>query len=250
MPVHLYGHPVDMDPLMKVARRHGLLVIEDASQAHGARYKDHVVGSIGDAAAFSLYPTKNLGAFGDAGVVVTSDESIAKSLRLLRNYGSVGKYVHQSKGFNRRLDSIQAAVLSVKLRYLNEWNQKRRDRAGYYAKTLESMGHHIVIPRTAPYAQPVFHLYVVQVDNRVGLQKALSEAGISSLVHYPVPIHLQPAYEDLGRGKGSFPVTERAAERILSLPIYPELDHSSIERIADVIEGFVSVAHEAESRRA
>lgn len=239
IPVHLYGHPVDMDPVLEIARDHQLTVIEDASQAHGARYKGKRVGALGDLGIFSLYPAKNLGAYGDAGVIVTNESSIAERLRLMRNYGSTSKYVHEFRGYNRRLDTIQASVLRVKLEYLDKWNQMRRDHAAYYIEALAALGSKVTPPRTAGYAEPVFHLFVVSVEDRDGLQRHLADRGISTLVHYPIPVHLQEAYEDLGLGPGSFPEAEDSANHIVSLPMYPELDRATIDKVVEAISDFV-----------
>lgn len=239
IPVHLYGQPADMDPILDIAARRGLVVIEDACQAHGARYKGRRVGSLGHAAAFSFYPSKNLGACGDGGIVVTNDMDAAKSLQLLRNYGQTKKYHHQLCGYNRRLDSLQAAVLRIKLKYLDAWNDARRDRAEAYGRLLGDLVH---APAPAPYAEPVWHLYVIETNgtDRDGLQAHLGEHGISTGIHYPIPIHLQPAYRGLGYRSGSLPVTERVAGSILSLPMYPELPLSGVEQVADAVRAFVT----------
>lgn len=239
IPVHLYGHPADMDRIMEIARKHNLAVIEDASQAHGARYKGSRVGSIGHAAAFSLYPAKNLGAYGDAGIVVTSDAEIAERIALLRNYGSKEKYRHDLPGFNRRLDTMQAEVLSVKLRYLDGWNSARRDHAMDYENHLSDVTGDLVIPRVSAWAEPVFHVYVIQVADRDRLRLELDKHHISTVVHYPVPIHLQPAYADLGHFSGDFPVTESAADRIVSLPMFPELSERDLELVAREVRAAV-----------
>lgn len=233
IPVHLYGHPVDMGPVLTLAKEHNLRVIEDASQAHGARYEGARVGSLGDAAVFSLYPAKNLGAFGDAGIVVTDDADVAERLRLLRNYGSPQKYVHEVRGFNRRLDTIQAAVLRVKLPHLDDWNAKRRELANRYCEKLSELGDRVKVPHTAPYAEPVYHLFVIRVPERDDLARHLADEGVSTQVHYPIPVHLQAAYAGLGHTEGSFPLSERAAKEILSLPIYPELDIDQVDRIVE-----------------
>lgn len=239
IPVHLYGHPADMDRIMEIAGKHDLAVIEDASQAHGARYKGARVGSIGHAAAFSLYPAKNLGAYGDAGIVVTSDAEIAETVALLRNYGSKEKYRHLVPGFNRRLDTMQAVVLSVKLRYLDGWNAARRDHALHYGNLLGNAAGDLVIPRVTPWADPVFHVYVIQVAERDRLISELADRSVSTVVHYPVPIHLQPAYAALGYGAGDFPVTEAAADRIVSLPMFAEISQNDIEFVAEAVATFV-----------
>jgi dTDP-4-amino-4,6-dideoxygalactose transaminase len=239
IPVHLYGHPADMDPIMEIARKHDLAVIEDASQAHGARYKGARVGSIGHAAAFSLYPAKNLGAYGDAGIVVTSDVAIAETVALLRNYGSREKYRHLVPGFNRRLDTMQAEVLLVKLPYLDDWNAARRDHALYYGNLFSEVAGDLVIPTVRPWAEPVFHVYVIQVAGRDRLISELADRSISTVVHYPVPIHLQPAYAALGYGVGDFPVTEAAADRIVSLPMFAEIGQNDIEFVGENVAAFV-----------
>ncbi len=236
IPVHLYGQPADMDSVMQIARRHRLVVIEDACQAHGATYKGKRVGSIGDAAAFSFYPAKNLGAYGDGGAVVTNDEQIAESVRMLRNYGQSKKYVHLLRGYNRRLDTLQAAVLHAKLKCLDDWNAARREHAHLYGELLA--GADVVPPIPADYAEPVWHLYVIRTRDRDGLRQHLKEQGISTGVHYPVPIHLQKAYSDLGYGPGSFPITEQASRDVLSLPMYAELSDQQIEYVANAIKQF------------
>ncbi len=239
IPVHLYGHPADMDRIMEIARKHNLAVIEDASQAHGASYKGSRVGSIGHAAAFSLYPAKNLGAYGDAGIVVTNDAEIAETVALLRNYGSKEKYRHDVPGFNRRLDTLQAEVLSIKLRHLDRWNAARQDHARRYGELLGSVTGDVVLPTTSPWADPVFHVYVIQTAERERLRTELAEQHISTVVHYPVPIHLQPAYAALGQSSGDFPVTEVAADRIISLPMFAELTERDLAAVANEVRAFV-----------
>ncbi len=231
--VHLYGHPADMDEVRRVADRHGLLVVEDACQAHGARYRGRRAGSLGDAAAFSFYPSKNLGAFGDGGAVVTSDGGLAGAVRTLRDYGQRRKHEHVVKGFNHRLDTLQAALLRVKLRHLDTWNARRREHAAAYTELLEGAG--VTPPLPAPDVEPVWHLYVIEVDGRDRLRAALGQRGIETGIHYPVPIHLQPAYADLGLGPGSFPVAERRAARMLSLPMFPELEPGAVKDVAESI---------------
>jgi dTDP-4-amino-4,6-dideoxygalactose transaminase len=238
--VHLYGQPADMDAVRDVADAHGLLVVEDACQAHGARYRGRRTGSLGDAAAFSFYPAKNLGAFGDGGAVVTSDPSLAASVRTLRDYGQRRKHEHVVRGFNRRLDTLQAAFLRVKLRHLDGWNARRREHAAAYSALLEPAG--LAPPRPPDDVEPVWHLYVVEVHDRDGLRAALADRGIQTGIHYPVPVHLQEAYADLGLGAGSFPVTERRAARILSLPMYPELEPAQIELVAEAVLENVAMA--------
>jgi dTDP-4-amino-4,6-dideoxygalactose transaminase len=238
VPVHLYGHPVDMDPIMEIAAKDGLVVIEDACQAHGAKYKGRRVGSLGHAAAFSFYPAKNLGAYGDGGIVVTNDRRIAESLQMLRNYGQSEKYHHLVQGFNHRLDTLQAAVLRVKLKHLDAWNASRRQHAQLYRELLATSP--VVLPVEASYAEAVYHLYVIRVRDRDGLRAYLQDRGVTTGIHYPIPIHLQPGYRDLGHEKGSFPVTEEYAKQILSLPMYAELTPASIGYVAKAIEGLAS----------
>src|SRR5215467_2864996 len=237
VPVHLYGQPADMDPIMELARRHKLVVVEDACQGHGARYKGKRVGSLGHAAAFSFYPGKNLGAYGDGGMVVTKDRKIANRLEMLRNYGQKEKYKHLFRGYNRRLDTMQAAILRVKLRYLEKWNAARRCNAKLYQKHLA--GTEIVVPGEVSGAESVWHLYVVRTEQREQLKNHLVSKGINASIHYPVPIHLQPAYEELGYKGGDFPVTEFYAERILSLPMYAELSAEQIQQVSSAILEFL-----------
>jgi dTDP-4-amino-4,6-dideoxygalactose transaminase len=227
-----------MDPIRQLAEKHGLVVIEDACQAHGARYKGKRAGSLGHAAAFSFYPGKNLGAFGDGGIVVTNDRDIAKRLQMLRNYGQKEKYHHQFRGYNRRLDTLQAAILRVKLKYLEKWNAARRWNAKLYQEHLEGIG--VVTPTEAAGAESVWHLYVIRTENRDLLRETLASKGISAGIHYPIPIHLQPAYEDLGHKRGDFPITEAHAQRILSLPMYAELTPELIKYVAQSIVTFLS----------
>ena len=238
LPVHLYGHPAHMDPIRQLAEQHGLIVIEDACQAHGARYKGRRAGSLGHAAAFSFYPGKNLGAYGDGGMVVTNDADIRKRLEMLRNYGQEEKYHHLTQGFNRRLDTLQAAVLRVKLKYLEKWNAARRWQAELYHRLLA--GTELVLPSEAVGAQSVWHLYVIRTEHRDKLKEYLASRGIAAGIHYPVPIHLQPAYKNLGYKRGSFPVTEQYAQRILSLPMYAELTPELIEYVSKTILTFLS----------
>jgi len=230
MPVHLCGQPADMDEILAIGEKHGLKVIEDAAQAHGARYGGVRVGSIGDAAGFSFYPGKNLGAYGDGGMVVTNDAAIAEKVRRLGNYGQRVKYEHTSVGTNSRLDTIQAAILRVKLRRLDVWNDARREHAAAYQTLLQ--GADCTVPVTAADRTHIFHLYVVEVDDRGDVQKLLTEKGISTGIHYPIPIHLQEACAGLGYKRGDFPATERAAGRILSLPMYAELAAGQQEYVA------------------
>ncbi|MHB8950593.1 MAG: DegT/DnrJ/EryC1/StrS family aminotransferase [Rhodoferax sp.] len=221
LPVHLYGQPADMDPILAIARKHGLRVLEDGAQAHGARYKGQRLGAHGDAVAWSFYPGKNLGAMGDGGAVTTNDAQLADRLRVLRNYGSRVKYVNEVQGYNSRLDPLQAAILRVKLAHLDEWNARRGVIAARYQQGLANCG--LTLPHVPDWAEPVWHLYVVQHPRRDSLQKQMGEAGIGTLIHYPVPPHLQGAYADLGLGKRAFPIAELIHEEVLSLPMFPSM---------------------------
>jgi dTDP-4-amino-4,6-dideoxygalactose transaminase len=236
MPVHLYGQPVDMDPIMAIARKYDLKVIEDAAQGHGGRYKGRIVGALGDAAAFSFYPGKNLGAYGDGGACVTNDPALVDRLRLLRNLGQRTKYNHEIKGYNRRLDTMQAAILRVKLAHLDHWNQERRRAAAEFSRLLH--GQPVVAPSCPTDREAVYHLYVIQTDEREALQAHLTAAGIATGMHYPKPIHLQPAYQELGYQLGDFPVAEALANKILSLPIFPELTNDAVAYITEEISTF------------
>ncbi len=231
--VHLYGHPADMDPLLALARQHGLLVLEDCAQAHGARYKGRLVGTLGHAAAFSFYPTKNLGALGDAGLVLTSDAAIAERARLLRNYGWRQQYQSELLATASRLDELQAAVLRAKLPHLECWNRARRERAAWYRELLRGLP--LELPGEMPWAEHVYHLYVARTPARDALRAALSRQGVGSGIHYPTPAHLQPPYAPFGRGPGSLPVTEQLAQEIVSLPMFPELERPQIEQVAAAV---------------
>lgn len=230
--VHLYGQPADMDALQEIAGRRGLWLVEDAAQAHLAEYKGQRTGSIGLAAAFSFYPGKNLGACGDAGAVTTNDAALAHRIRMLRDHGSEQKYVHQVVGYNARCDALQAAALRVKLRMLPTWNDKRREHAAAY-ETLLGKSNDVTVPAVADGSLPVWHLYVVQVDGRDHVQKELQARGVASGLHYPTPLHLQQAYQNLGYTNGAFPVTEAYAGRLLSLPMFPELREEQIRHVAN-----------------
>jgi dTDP-4-amino-4,6-dideoxygalactose transaminase len=236
MPVHLYGQPADMEPIMQIAERHGLKVIEDNAQAQGARYKGRCTGSLGHAAGHSFYPGKNLGAFGDAGAVTTSDPELAERVQVLRNYGSNTKYYNEVKGFNSRLDELQAALLRVKLKYLDEWNARRREAASRYSKSL--LTSKMMLPVIPAYADPVWHLYVVMTDERDTLRKYLNDKGIETLIHYPVPPHLQKAYNELGYVRGDFPIAEQLASRVLSLPMGPHISEEQLAAVADEAHQF------------
>ena len=227
LPVHLYGQPADLDPIIAIAHKHGLRILEDAAQAHGARYKGKRIGGHGDVVAWSFYPSKNLGALGDAGAITTNAPEIADRIRVLRNYGSRVKYVNEVKGCNSRLDPVQAAVLRVKLRHLDEWNARRTTIAARY--TAELAGTGLVLPEVPAWAEPIWHQYVVQYAERDGLQKTLQEAGIGTQIHYPIPPHLQMAYRDAGYARGRFPIAESMANRLLSLPMGPQLQLKDVD---------------------
>ncbi len=237
MPVHLYGQIADMESILRIARKHDLKVIEDACQAHGARCEGHRAGSMGDAAAFSFYPGKNLGAFGDGGAVTTNDAELAERIRTLRNYGSSEKYIHDELGENSRLDTIQALVLSEKLKRLDGWNAARRIAAAQYTTGLRDVGD-IKTPVVREGSEPVFHLYVIQTEHRNELQCYLKEQGIDCLIHYPIPVHLQKAYSSDGWKNGNFLLTEKLAGRILSLPIFPGIAGDQIEHVIETIKHF------------
>jgi dTDP-4-amino-4,6-dideoxygalactose transaminase len=239
IPVHLYGQPADMDEILQIAGKHNLVVIEDACQAHGAKYNDQAAGSLGTAGCFSFYPGKNLGAFGEAGAVVTQDEKMADKMRMIRDHGQQKKYHHEIEGYNGRLDAIQAGVLRIKLKRLKDWNQARREKAAYYSKSLKKISG-VQIPFEADFATSVYHLYVILVDDRDGLQKFLSEKNISTGLHYPVPLHLQEAYTHFGYKKGDFPVSEQASDRLLSLPMFPELTNQQINYVVEAIKEFMN----------
>jgi dTDP-4-amino-4,6-dideoxygalactose transaminase len=238
LPVHLYGQPADMAPIMDFAQAHNLTVIEDCAQAAGARYQGQPVGSIGRLAAHSFYPTKNLGAAGDGGMVTTNDATLAERLRALRQYGWRRRYISDEVGMNSRLDPMQAAILGVKLPHLLRWNQARRALARQYRQALA--GTDCILPEEFPASEHVYHLFVIRHPRRDELMAYLREQEIGTLVHYPVPVHLQPAYRDLGYKPGSLPVTERLAEEILSLPLYPELSPQAIERVARAVGQFMT----------
>jgi dTDP-4-amino-4,6-dideoxygalactose transaminase len=227
IPVHLYGQTADMDRINEIARRHNLIVIEDAAQAHGARYKGRRAGSLGHAAATSFYPAKNLGALGDGGAILTNDAAVADKVRLLRNYGSRVKYRHEAAGYNSRLDELQAAFLRVKLRQLDPWNMRRQEIASRYLSGLQNA--ELALPTVAPYCEPVWHLFVVRSKARQALQDYLAMRGVETLVHYPRAPHLQGAYQGMGLAKGAYPIAETLQEEVLSLPIYPQMTDEQVE---------------------
>ncbi len=238
LPVHLYGQTADMDPIMEIARRRNLVVIEDAAQAHGAEYKSRRAGSIGDIACFSFYPAKNLGAYGEGGAVTTSNPNYAKAIRILRDWGQDRKYHHVLLGFNYRMEGLQGAILRAKLRHLEDWTNRRRELARTYNELLA--GHDSQLPLEMPWARHVYHLYTLRSKDRDGLQAALRAEGIQTAVHYAEPVHLQPAYADLGYGLGAFPDAERAANEVLSLPIYPEMTHGQVQLVAQAFDNIVA----------
>jgi dTDP-4-amino-4,6-dideoxygalactose transaminase len=251
VPVHLYGQTADMDPILEVAELYGLVVIEDACQAHGAEYfskkenRWRKAGSMGRAAGFSFYPGKNLGACGEGGAVTTNDPALARMVSMLRDHGQSKKYYHDLEGYNGRLDSIQAGLLRIKLRQLTKWNEQRRECARRYNELLSSLVDVIVTPYQPSYSNPVYHLYVIRAGNRDGLQQHLTKAGIGSGIHYPIPVHLQNAYA--GRwSRGEFPVCEEAADQILSLPMYPGLNASQQVRVAEAVAEFIRSSPSAE----
>ena len=233
MPVHLYGHTADMDPILEIAARRGLTVIEDAAQAHGASYHGRPCGSMAAMAGFSFYPGKNLGAYGEGGAAVTSSPEFAKTMRLLRSWGEERRYEHTLKGFNYRMDGIQGAILRVKLRYLESWTEARRARAAEYATAFA--GSDVVIPTEKPGCRHVYHVYAVRLRHRDATRAQLQAKGIQTGVHYPIPIHMQPGYADLGYAAGDFPIAEQVAGEVLSLPIFPEMTTAQVAEVADAV---------------
>jgi dTDP-4-amino-4,6-dideoxygalactose transaminase len=241
VPVHLYGHPADMDLIAELAEMYKLVVIEDACQAHGAEYFSSrndrwmKAGSMGQAAAFSFYPGKNLGACGEAGAITTNDEKLARTCRMIRDHGQTKKYYHDMEGYNGRLDAIQAAFLRIKLKHLLEWNEQRRERAQVYQNLLAEIGDNVVLAAAAPWAKPVYHLYVIRVQDRDGFISKLAEGHIGTGIHYPITLHLQNAYAHLGYVQGDFPVAERLAKEIVSLPMYPNLTNEQQQRVSEKV---------------
>lgn len=234
MPTHLYGQPADLDPMLDLARKHGLRVIEDAAQAHGARYKGRRIGAHGDAVTWSFYPGKNLGAMGDGGAVTTNDPQIAERIRTLGNYGSSKKYVNDVQGVNSRLDPLQAAILAVKLRHLDAWNARRAAIAAEYINRLAQGG--LVLPHVPDWAEPAWHLFVVQSAKRADLAESLDASGVQTLVHYPIPPHLQRAYAEMNLPAGTFPLAERLAQEVLSLPIGPHMTRAQAATVCDAVD--------------
>jgi dTDP-4-amino-4,6-dideoxygalactose transaminase len=241
IPVHLYGQMAEMDSIMEITRAHGLFVIEDACQAHGAEYRGRRAGSIGDAGCFSFYPGKNLGAYGEAGAVVTNNPELAEKMRMFRDHGQKKKYYHSMVGWNGRMDGLQGAVLSVKLKHLPAWNEERRKNAQLYNELLSDLNS-VTTPFEAPAARHIYHIYAIRVRSRDALIRILAEKDIHCGIHYPIPIHLQDAYRFLGYEKGGLPVTERCTNELASLPMFPELSREQIERVCDEIKAFLQVA--------
>jgi len=245
IPVHLYGQMVDMDAILDIAKEFGLIVIEDACQAHGAQYFSKKqnrwvpAGSMGRAAAFSFYPGKNLGACGEAGAVTTNEVDLAAKVRMIRDHGQAKKYYHDIEGYNGRLDAIQAGLLDVKLRHLADWNKERRDRAAEYKKLFAAAGSPVNVPFEPEWSRAVYHLYVVRVDDRDGMMAALKDQGIGTGIHYPIPLHLQKAYKHLGYGEGDFPVCEKVAKEIVSLPMFPQLKPEQQQQVVKAVAQFV-----------
>ena len=237
IPVHLFGQPSDMDPILEIAGKNNLYVVEDACQAHGAEYKGRKAGSMGNTGCFSFYPGKNLGAYGEGGAIVTNDDALAAKMRMFRDHGQAKKYYHDIIGWNARLDGIQGAVLNVKLKYLNSWNDARRKHAKNYTAGLSAVKD-MILPLEADYARHVFHIYAIRVKDRDKLMAFLGEKGISCGIHYPVPVHLQNAYSFLGKGKGSYPVAEKCAEQYLSLPMFAELSDEQVDYVVQQIKGY------------
>ncbi|PHJ62740.1 erythromycin biosynthesis sensory transduction protein eryC1 [Nostoc linckia z18] len=239
LPVHLYGQPADMEPILDIARRHGLVVIEDAAQAHGAEYKGQRVGSIGDIGCFSFYPGKNLGAYGEGGMAVTNNPEYARTMGMLRDWGQESRYHHVLKGYNYRMDGIQGGILRVKLRYIEAWTEARRSHAAYYDELLKDSG--VSTPTVMPYSRHVYHVYAVRSPQRDALQQSLQEMEIQTGIHYPIPVHLQQAYAELGYQAGDFPHSEAAAKEVLSLPMYAELSQAQIETVSQSVKQAMQV---------
>ncbi len=237
VPVHLFGQPADMDPILEIAHKHKVFVVEDAAQAHGAEYNGRKAGSLGTAAAFSFYPGKNLGAYGEGGAITTNSDDIAGFVKMYRDHGSREKYIHEFEGHNMRMEGFQGAILSVKLKYLEKWNNARRNHARLYNKLLRD-DPSVITPLEMSYAKHVYHLYVIRVPDREKLQQYLNENGISSGFHYKYPLHLQKAYQYLGHMQGDFPVTEKVMNEIISLPMYPELTEDQIEYVVHHVKKF------------
>jgi dTDP-4-amino-4,6-dideoxygalactose transaminase len=237
IPVHLYGRPADLEPILQIAERHRLIVIEDACQAHGARYRGRRVGGFGEAAAFSFYPGKNLGAYGEGGALTTNQDSLAEFARSMRDHGQAARYYHDHIGYNYRMDGFQGAVLRVKLKHLDTWTARRLEICQLYRKLLADAG--VQIPQDDPRNESVYHLFVVRVENRDAVRAEMEMRGVHTAIHYPVPVHLQKAYESLGHTRGSFPHTERAADGVMSMPLFPEMTNEQVECAARTLTEIV-----------
>ncbi|SDN02561.1 dTDP-4-amino-4,6-dideoxygalactose transaminase [Fictibacillus solisalsi] len=241
IPVHLYGQMADMEPIAEIAKKHSLAIIEDAAQAIGSKYKGKNVGELGTTATYSFFPTKNLGGYGDGGMIITNDDDIAETMRVIRVHGSKPKYYHHILGYNSRLDELQAGILNVKFPHLNTWSEARREKAAVYTELLnEKLGDLVVTPFVEEHNYHVFHQYTIQVPDRSGLQEFLKEKGIGSMIYYPKPLHLQPVFSELGYKEGDLPETEKAAEAVLSLPMFPELKREQQEYVIDQIAAYFS----------
>lgn len=243
MPVHLYGQPANMGVINAIAKEHNIVVIEDAAQAHGARYQGRKVGSLGDIACFSFYPTKSLGAFGDGGMVVTKNETLYKKMTMLRDYGRTNRYEHKIKGYNSRLDTVQAVILSAKLKHLDEWNAMRAGHADQYREALKDV-EGLVLPKVKDGNTHVYQTFAVQVDNRDEVLKKMQDKGIGVLIHYPIPVHLQKAYQELGYKQGDLPVSERCANRIMSLPMFPHMNQEQIKYVSESLKESLGAKNE------
>ncbi|SFD41483.1 dTDP-4-amino-4,6-dideoxygalactose transaminase [Bacillus sp. OV194] len=241
IPVHLYGQMADMEPIAEIAKKHNLAIIEDAAQAIGSKYKGKNVGELGTTATYSFFPTKNLGGYGDGGMIITNDEDIAETMRVIRVHGSKPKYYHHILGYNSRLDELQAGILNVKFPHLNTWSEARREKAAIYTELLkEKLGDLVITPFVEEHNYHVFHQYTIQVPDRSGLQEFLKEQGIGSMIYYPKPLHLQPVFKELGYKEGDLPETEKAADRVLSLPMFPELKREQQEYVVEQIAAYFS----------
>ncbi|MFV9510483.1 DegT/DnrJ/EryC1/StrS family aminotransferase [Tepidibacillus sp. LV47] len=238
IPVHLYGQAADMDPILEIAKKYHLAIVEDAAQAIGAEYKGRKIGQFGDTACFSFFPTKNLGAFGDAGMIITNNDELAEKMRVIRVHGSKPKYYHHVLGYNSRLDEMQAAILNVKFPHIDEWNELRRKKAAYYNELLAELDDVVVTPYEEENRYHIYHQYTIRVKDRDALQTYLKEQGISTMIYYPLPLHLQPVFADLGYKEGDFPESEKAAKEVLSLPMYPELKQEQQEYVVAKIKEF------------
>ncbi|MDM5340087.1 DegT/DnrJ/EryC1/StrS family aminotransferase [Fictibacillus enclensis] len=249
IPVHLYGQMADMEPIAEIAKKHNLAIIEDAAQAIGSKYKGKNVGELGTTATYSFFPTKNLGGYGDGGMIITNDDDIAETMRVIRVHGSKPKYYHHILGYNSRLDELQAGILNVKFPHLNTWSEARREKAAVYTELLnEKLGDLVVTPFVEEHNYHVFHQYTIQVPDRSGLQEFLKEKGIGSMIYYPKPLHLQPVFSELGYKEGDLPETEKAAETVLSLPMFPELKRKQQEYVVEQIAAYFS-NHPAKAKK-